>query len=52
VLRAASEAVAQTVDDKARLVLDAVCGLCLLGGVAGLLRRTLRRPIAWPPFSE
>jgi hypothetical protein len=52
VLRAASEAVAQTVDDKARLVLDLVCGLCLLGGVAGLLRRTLRRPIAWPPLSE
>jgi len=51
-LRAASEAVAQTVDDKARLVLDVVCGLCLLGGVAGLLRRTLRRPIAWPPLSE
>jgi hypothetical protein len=52
VLRAASEAVAQTVDDKARVVFDAVCGLCLLGGVAGLLRRTLRRPIVWPPLSE
>lgn len=51
-LRAASEAVTRTVDDHAQLVLAGVCGLCLIGGIGGLLRRTLRRTLPWPPFSE
>lgn len=52
VLLAASEAVAHTVDGQAQLVLAGVCGLVLLGGIGGLMRRTLRRTIPWPPFSE
>ncbi len=51
-LRAASEVVAQSVDGHAQLALAAVCGLCLLGGIGGLLRRTLRRALPWPRFSE
>ncbi|MGH2490833.1 MAG: esterase/lipase family protein [Candidatus Limnocylindria bacterium] len=51
-LRAATEVVAQTVDDHARWVLAGVCVVCLIGGVGGLVRRTLRRGLPWPPFSE
>ncbi len=51
-LRTASEVVAQTLDGHAQLALAAVCGLCLLGGIGALLRRTLRRALPWPPLSE
>lgn len=51
-LRAATDLVAQTVDDNAKLVLAGVCALCLIGGVGGLFRRTLRRGLPWPPISE
>lgn len=52
VLRTASEMVAQTIDGHAQLALAGVCGLCLIGGIGALLRRTLRRALPWPPFSE
>lgn len=51
-LRAASERVAQTVDDHAQLLLSVACGLCLIGGIGALVRRTLRLPLPWPPLSE
>jgi PGAP1-like protein len=51
-IRAASGALANSFDYHAGLALAGVCGLCLLGGLGALVRRSLRRPIAWPPFSE
>jgi pimeloyl-ACP methyl ester carboxylesterase len=52
VLLAASDVVAQTVDGYAHVVLGGICTLCLIGGVGGLLRRTFRRVVPWPPISE
>jgi len=52
VLLAASEKVAETVDGYAQLVLGGVCTVVLIGGIGGLVRRTVRRPLPWPPFSE
>lgn len=49
---AASETFAQKVDGYALLVLGGVCGLVLVGGIGGLFRRTVRRTLPWPPFSE
>jgi hypothetical protein len=51
-IRAASGAMATSFDYYAGLALAGVCGLCLLGGFGALLRRSLRRAIVWPPFSE
>jgi pimeloyl-ACP methyl ester carboxylesterase len=51
-LRAASEAVSQAVDEKAQLLIAVACGLCLVGGLAAMLRRALRRGLPWPPLSE
>jgi hypothetical protein len=51
-LRAASDAVAQTIDGHAQLALAGACALCLIGGFTGLFRRALRRAFPWPPFSE
>ncbi|HEV8656214.1 MAG TPA: hypothetical protein VGR85_11955 [Candidatus Limnocylindria bacterium] len=51
-LSAASEVMAQTVDGHALMVLAGVCGICLIGGVGALFRRTLRRVLPWPPISE
>jgi pimeloyl-ACP methyl ester carboxylesterase len=47
-LRAASDAMAETVDHRAQLALAGVCALCLIGGFGGLIRRTLRRALPWP----
>lgn len=52
VLRSATDAVSQAVDRHAQVVLGGVCALLLVGGMGGLLRRTLRRALPWPPFSE
>ena len=52
VLRAAAEMFSQSTDDHAQVVLDAVCVICLIGGIGGLFRRTLRRALPWPPISE
>jgi hypothetical protein len=49
---AASDMVADTIDGYARVVLGGVCTLCFIGGVGGLLRRTFRRAVPWPPISE
>jgi hypothetical protein len=51
-LRSASGAIANTFDYYAGLALAGVCGLCLLGGVGGLIRRSLKRRVVWPPLSE
>ena len=51
-LLAASETVAQKVDGYAQLVLGGVCSVVLIGGIGGLFRRTFRRILPWPPFSE
>jgi alpha-beta hydrolase superfamily lysophospholipase len=51
-LRAATNAVAWTTDDRARVVLGGVCAVLLIGGISGLVRRTLRRGLPWPPVSE
>jgi len=51
-LLAASAVVSQTVDGYAHVVLGGVCTLCLIGGVGGLLRRTFRRAVPWPPVGE
>jgi pimeloyl-ACP methyl ester carboxylesterase len=51
-LRAASGAVAQTIDNHAQLVLVGVCALCLFGGFGTLVHRTFRRALPWPPLSE
>jgi hypothetical protein len=51
-IRAASGVVSNSFDYHAGLALAGVCGLCLLGGFGGLLRRSLRRTIVWPPLSE
>ncbi|HUG05756.1 MAG TPA: hypothetical protein VMQ78_04390 [Candidatus Limnocylindria bacterium] len=51
-LRAVSSVVAQTVDRQAQTVLAVVCGVCLIGGIGALVRRTLRPTIPWPPLSE
>jgi hypothetical protein len=50
-LRSATDVVAQVIDGRAQLALVGLCGLCLLGGVGALVRRTLRRGLPWPPFS-
>jgi hypothetical protein len=52
VLRAASDAVASSFDQHAGLALAGVCGLFLLGGIGGLVRRALRRGLPWPPLSQ
>ena len=52
VLRAAADMFSQTTDLHAQVVLDAVCVICLIGGIGGLFRRTLRRALPWPPISE
>jgi pimeloyl-ACP methyl ester carboxylesterase len=51
-LRAASDAMANSFDHYAGLALVGVCGLCLLGGIGALVRRSLRRWVVWPPLSE
>jgi hypothetical protein len=51
-IRAASAAMGSSFDYHAGLALAGVCGLCLLGGFGGLVRRSLRRTIVWPPLSE
>jgi PGAP1-like protein len=51
-IRTVSGAVANTFDHYAALALAGVCGLCLLGGFGGLIRRSLTRRIVWPPLSE
>jgi hypothetical protein len=48
----ASEAFALKVDEYAQIVLGGVCSLVIIGGVGGLVRRTFRRTLPWPPFSE
>jgi hypothetical protein len=50
-LRAAANAVSQTVDRQAQLVLAGICSLCLIGGFVSFARRTLRRALPWPPLS-
>lgn len=52
VLLAASDVVSRTIDGYAQVVLGGVCTVCLIGGVAGLWRRTFRRAVPWPPISE
>lgn len=53
VLRAASDAVAQTVDGYGDVVLGGVCTLCLIGGIGGLVSRALRPTLPWRrPYSE
>ncbi|HEV8669521.1 MAG TPA: hypothetical protein VGS01_02160 [Candidatus Limnocylindria bacterium] len=51
-LRAASDAMAKTVDDDGQLVLSGICFLCLIGGFAVFIRRTLRGVVPWPPLTE
>jgi hypothetical protein len=51
-LRAAADMLAQTTDHQAQVVLDAICVVCLIGGIGGLFRRTLRHALPWPPISE
>lgn len=51
-LRSASGAVAGTVDRHAQLILAGVCSLCLIGGAAALVRRTVYRAFPWPPLAE
>ena len=52
VLHAAANSIAQSVDTYAQIALGGVCTLCLIGGVAGLWRRTVRRAIPLPPLFE
>lgn len=52
VLLASSDSVAVAIDGYAQIVLGGVCTLCLLGGVAGLWRRAVRRAIPLPPLFE
>jgi pimeloyl-ACP methyl ester carboxylesterase len=51
-LRAAADMLAQTTDLQAQVVFTAICVVCLIGGIGGLIRRTLRRAPQWPPISE
>ncbi len=51
-LRAAAETVAQKIDGYAQIVLGGVCSVVLIGGIGGLVRRTMRRTLPWPPLSE
>lgn len=51
-LRTASDLTASSFDYQAGLALAGVCGLCLLGGFSGLVRRSLRRALPWPPLGE
>jgi PGAP1-like protein len=48
----ASEAFALKVDESAQIVLGGVCSLVIIGGIGALVRRTFRRTLPWPPFSE
>jgi hypothetical protein len=52
VIRAASGWVSQAVDGEAQLVLGAICGLCVIGGIGALVRRSLRLRPPWPPLFE
>ena len=51
-LRAAADMLAQTTDLQAQVVFTGICVVCLIGGIGGLIRRTLRRALPWPPISE
>jgi len=51
-LRAASDVMAKTVDDKAQVVLSGICFLCLVGGITVFVRRTLRSVLPLPPLTE
>jgi hypothetical protein len=51
-LRTASDAVAQSIEHHANLVIGGICVVCFIGGVGGLVRRFWRRGLAWPPLSE
>jgi pimeloyl-ACP methyl ester carboxylesterase len=51
-LRAAADMLAQTTDLQAQVVFTGICVVCLIGGIGGLIRRTLPRAPQWPPISE